>query len=184
MKKKIIIIVIIALVVGAGLFIFLDMKKDKELTRKKMSEVTSNYQTFKKLAGTFNTTRADLYSVVLNNIYYDDLAKNSDKYYAKFSEYEAEVDSITKTTKTLKSLCVGVYYPKITINNECNAYTTAYEAMYNYFVTDVKVYNKNITAYNTYAKEQNLTTTLKEYSTTKTKYIDYNNDGIYAGKES
>src|SRR5574344_1088102 len=103
MKKKIIIIVItIALVVGVGLFIFLDMKKDKELTRKKMSEVTSNYQTFKKLAGTFNTTRADLYSVVLNNIYYDDLAKNSDKYYAKFSEYEAKVDSITKKTKTLK----------------------------------------------------------------------------------
>ena len=55
--------------------------------------------------------------------------------------------------------------------------------MVNYFINDVTQVNKNIEEFNKYNQENNTgVTLLQKYNTTK-KYIDFNNDKEYAGKE-
>ena len=57
-----------------------------------------------------------------------------------------------------------------------------YEQVINYFVSDIKTYNKNVISYNNYQATLGTGLSVIKYNTNK-KYIDYNNDGKYDGKE-
>ena len=57
-----------------------------------------------------------------------------------------------------------------------------YEQVINYFVLDVDDYNENVKKYNEYQITISSTSSIKEYSTNK-KYIDYNGDKTFEGKE-
>ena len=82
----------------------------------------------------------------------------------------------------LDKLCEDVYYPESSINNKCINYKSIYEQVVNYFVTDINIYNKNIVNYNNYQASLGSGLLLKSYDTNK-KFIDYNKDGSYDGKE-
>ena len=79
-------------------------------------------------------------------------------------------------------MCDDVYYPESSINNKCINYKSIYEQVVNYFVTDINIYNKNIVNYNNYQASLGSGLLLKSYDTNK-KFIDYNKDGSYDGKE-
>ena len=81
----------------------------------------------------------------------------------------------------MDKLCTDVYYPDSKVNTKCVNYKSIYEQVVNYFISDINVYNKNVKEYN---KEQNdnKDKMIEEYKTNK-KYIDYNNDKTYDGKE-
>ena len=71
-----------------------------------------------------------------------------------------------------------MYYPDSNTNNKCSNYKVIYEQVANYFVSDIANYNKNV-------KQCNKSITDNKISIYKTnkKYIDYNNDKKYDGKD-
>ena len=100
----------------------------------------------------------------------------------KLSNYENLVDELEKNTNNLNKLCDDAYYPESKINNICLNYKSIYEQVINYFVSDIKTYNKNVVSYNNYQATLATGLSVIKYNTNK-KYIDYNNDGKYDGKE-
>ena len=101
---------------------------------------------------------------------------------SKLSNYESLVDELENNAKKLSSLCEDVYYPDGNVNNKCFNYKSIYEQVVNFFLSDIEVYNKNVKEYNDYQTANNLTFLVKEYKSKK-KYIDYNEDGVFDGKE-
>ena len=82
----------------------------------------------------------------------------------------------------LEKYCKNVYYTDSKVNTKCKEYGEVYEQVINAFVSDVKLYNENITNYNKYQAEKGGTLFLNSY-VTKKKYLDYNGDKKYQGKE-
>ena len=82
----------------------------------------------------------------------------------------------------MEKLCSNVYYPDGNINAKCSEFGGVYEQIVNAFVSDIKLYNDNINKYNEYAKENGSDTSLEAYKTEK-KYIDYNKDKKFDGKD-
>lgn len=181
MKKKYLIIIISIVLIISGLisFFIISFQNDKKETIKRMSQVEKNYTKFLSEATKFDDTREDIYNTIFNDTYYDAIIENDSTYKTKFSNYELLVDSIKKETNKLKELCTNVYYPDSTINSKCSAYTLTYEEINNYFVTDTILYNDYITKSNSYAESSKLL----NYNTKK-KYIDFNKDNKYLGKEA
>lgn len=158
------------------------LKNDKAKTYKRMEDVTNYFETFSSNTTAFENERDNLYNNVLENIYYDTMYTSDKEIKNKLSNYENLVDEMAKNTNKLNSLCDDVYYPDSSINNKCNNYKNIYEQVVNYFVNDIKIYNDNVLKYNNYQATLGSGLKLAKYQTKK-KYIDYNNDGKYDGKE-
>ena len=93
------------------------------------------------------------------------------------------LDEMAKIAEELKESCGDIYFPEADTNNKCQTYALSYEEMVNYFMNDIVQVNQNIEEYNKYNEEnQTGIAPLQKYNTTK-KYIDFNNDKEYAGKE-
>ena len=90
------------------------------------------------------------------------------------------IDELEGNTLKLNKLCEDAYYPDSSTNKKCMNYKSIYEQVVNYFVTDINNYNNNIKKCNSLISDEN--SKIKNYKTKK-KYIDYNNDGKYDGKE-
>ena len=160
----------------------LGLQEDKQQTYKRIEVVKDNFNVFNNNTTAFETARDELYKDVLANVYYDSMPETDAAVKSKLSNYENLVDELGKNAKALEKLCDEVYYPDSEANSNCNNYKNIYEQVVNYFVSDVKVYNKNVKSFNEYQKSQNSAVTIKEYETNK-KYIDYNQDKKYDGKE-
>ena len=81
----------------------------------------------------------------------------------------------------MNSLCEDVYYNDLSVNNQCGNYKNIYEQVNNYFVSDIKLYNDNVSKYNDYQKSIYSSLIINNYDTNK-NYIDYNGDKKYEGK--
>ena len=57
-----------------------------------------------------------------------------------------------------------------------------YEQVVNYFVSDINFYNNKVEKYNEYQSSMGTLLRIKKYTTDK-KFIDYNEDNQYDGKE-
>lgn len=171
------------LIISGGVSSFvLGLKKDKEEILKRINEVNDEFEVFSTNTSVFETFRDELYNVVLSNVYYDTMYDEDKKVKNKLSNYENLVDELTKNTNKLDSLCDDVYYPDSKVNTKCNNYKSIYEQVVNYFISDINVYNENVKKYNEYQKNKNSDLRVDKYKTTK-KYIDYNKDNEYDGKE-
>ena len=166
---------------GVSSFV-LGLKQDKEEIYNRINEVNNSFETFSTNTSVFEGYRDELYGVVLNNVYFDTMYEQDKIVKNKLSNYENLVDELTKNTKNLDSLCNDVYYPDSKVNTKCNNYKSIYEQVVNYFVSDINVYNKNVDKYIEYQKNNNSNLKIEKYKTNK-KYIDYNNDNEYDGKE-
>ena len=107
-------------------------------------------------------------------IYYDSEHGHKNFLNEKVYNTKEEIINVLKLNK----LCDDVYYPDSNTNNKCSNYKVIYEQVVNYFVSDIANYNKNV-------KQCNKSITDNKISIYKTnkKYIDYNNDKKYDGKD-
>lgn len=161
----------------------LGFKHDKQEVSKRMKLVNSAYETFKTEVKDFTTTRDDLYDNVFSELYFETLNLTINNCLKELEKYEQQLDEIEKVALKLQENCQDIYFPDKEANNKCQTFATSYEEIVNYFVNDIKQVNDNIKKYNTYNQENNTgIAPLQEYSTTK-KYIDFNKDKKYEGKE-
>lgn len=172
----------IMLVSGGVALFLLDLKKDKEVTYRQIQDVADEFEVFSNNTSAFESFRDDLYTNVLSEVYYDTMYSEDKSVKNKLSNYEQLVDELTKNTNKMNKLCENVYYPDSVANSRCSNYKSIYEQVVNYFVYDISLYNKNVQNYNNYQKKNASTLVIEEYKTKK-KYIDYNNDKKYDGKE-
>lgn len=169
------------LIMSGGFSLFVtSLRNDKQVTLNRMEEVNGIFEDFSATTSIFESYREDLYAEVLQGIVCDQLATNYTVVENKLSNYENIVDEIDKKVVKMDKLCDEVYYPDSSVNSKCSNYKNIYEQVVNYFVSDVSVYNKNVSQCNVDLQQAGIK--LKEYKTKK-KYIDYNEDKKYEGKE-
>lgn len=184
-KKLIYIFFCIGLVltISGGFSSFLiNLKKDHQEVLRRMEDVSSIFEGFSTDTTKFEETRDDLYTDALGNVYYDTLYKSDKDVKKKIESYEEILNTLTEDVKELDNLCGKVYYPDKEVNNMCINYKSIYEQAVNYFVSDINTYNDNIKKYNEYQKSINSDKIVKKYKTDY-KYIDYNEDNAFDGKE-
>lgn len=170
----------IVLIISGGFSSFLiELRKDKENTLNLMRVVDDEFEIFSANTSVFESSREDLYAELLEGVVCDQLVLNDVSIKNRLSNYENLVDELSKNVSKLDKLCVDVYYPNSSTNSKCMNYRNIYEQVNNYFVTDIHNYNKNIKICNS---NNSSGTTIKEYKIKK-KYIDYNGDKKYDGKE-
>ena len=171
------------LIISGGVSSFVSgLRKDRNEIYSRINEVNDEFEVFSTNTSVFESTRDNLYNVVLSNVYYDTMYDEDKSVKTTLSNYENLVDELTKNTNNLDKLCDDVYYPDSTVNTKCNNYKSIYEQVMNYFVEDIKTYNENVDKYNEYQKNNNSDLRVDKYKTKK-NYIDYNNDKVYDGKE-
>ena len=171
------------MIIAGGVSSFLiGLRADKELTNKRMVVVGDAFEEFSTNTSFFENERDVLYNEVLSNLFFDTMVQNDEVVTERLSNYEEMVDEMTKQVKELDKLCDDVYYPDSSVNNKCSNYKVIYEQVVNYFLSDISIYNENIEKFNEYQKSISSGISLKKYSTNK-KFIDYNNDREFAGKE-
>lgn len=182
LKIVAIILAVLGVITGSlGLFV-LSIKKDQRATVERVTEVVTTYKKFSDEVDKFNDIRNDLYSNILDNVYIDNIDEMDANVQVSLRKYEDVVDNVSKVTNELSKLCGNIYFTDSKARNKCEGFASVYEQIVNAFVSDVDGYNKSMDDYNNYQKELNTGVSLKHYESTK-KYIDYNNDKKYEGKE-
>ncbi|MBR2828729.1 MAG: hypothetical protein IKE70_05810, partial [Bacilli bacterium] len=126
--------------------------------------------------------RDDLYNKVLSSVFYDTMYEQDIDVKMKLTSYEKLVDQISDNTYKLNALCSNMIFPEGEANSRCSNYKSIYEQVVNYFVGDIKVYNDNVSKYNEYQKNIGSNLNINYYKTNK-RYIDYNSDGSFDGRE-
>lgn len=172
----------ILIISGSVSSFLISLRDDKNRTYKRMNDVNNSFEVFSTNVTAFENFRDELYTNVFSNTYFDTMYIDDTNIKNKLSNYENLVDELDKNTKNLNHLCDDVYYPDSAVNKKCSNYRSIYEQVINYFVSDIDSYNKNVEKYNNYQASQGSNLIIKNYKTTK-KYIDYDNDGKYSGKE-
>lgn len=185
MRKKVIILCVvgvISILIGLSIQFVYSLKDDREKTLARMDDVILEYKNFSDSIDVFNDMRNSLYLDVFEKFYYDTMGQNDQEVKEILFSYEGAVNNITTTTNSLADLCGTIYYPDSNVNGKCKSFPGVYEQVVNAFVSDVELYNNNISQYNNYQKENGASEVLEKYNTDK-KYIDYNKDKKYEGKE-
>ena len=160
----------------------LGLKSDREEVLARMGDVSAEYEKFNTNVSLYGDYREDLHESIFENLFFETMYTSDKLVKDELAKYEGMVDEMTLSVNVLDDLCKNIYYPKSEVNNMCNNYKTMYEQVVNYFVYDINDYNANVDKYNEYEKANNLIFTINRYETSK-KYIDYNGDNKFAGKE-
>ncbi len=172
----------ILIISGSVSSFLISLSNDKKRTYKRMDDVSNSFEVFSTNVTAFENLREQLYTTTFNNVYYDTMYQQDNEVKNNLSNYEHLVDELKNNTTNLNKLCDNVYYPNSSVNKKCAEYKTIYEQVINYFVSDINSYNDNVTKYNNYQASQGSNLTIDKYLTTK-KFIDYDNDDKFAGKE-
>lgn len=188
-NKKIVTLVLlgsVCLISGFVLMFISSIKKDQKELNSRIDTIIKGYKKYKKDLVDINKERDLIHNEFLDKIYYETFQQKDTEYKNKILKYEEDITDLSKKNKKLKEYCnSGVYYSSTDANNKCRAFNIAYEQMINTFVEDVSIFNSNIDKYNKWLDEKGDKTSirLEKYKTKKT-YIDFNDDGDYAGKEN
>lgn len=172
----------IMIISGCASSFVIGLQADREKTQERMVVVSDEFENFSTNTSLFEEARDELYVNYLGDLYYDSLFQDDTIIKNKLSNYENMVDELGKQAASLRKLCKDVYYPDSKVNSQCSNYESIYEQVVNYFVNDINLYNKNIDQYNNYQTANGGVNLLNKYKTTK-KYLDYNNDKEFEGKE-
>ena len=173
---------LVLLISGGFSSFLLGLKSDHSEVLRRMDDVSGVFESFSTNTTVFEEFRDELYNDVLGNVYYETMFLTDSTVKQKLKDYEKIVDLVEKDTKQMDKLCGNVYYPDVEANNKCMNYKSIYEQVVNYFITDIKIYNENVDKYNQYQESINSNMIVKKYNTNR-KYIDYNGDKIFDGKE-
>lgn len=186
-KVKVLILIGITCVIWGFVIMFISsVKKDQKEMNDRMETILTSYDEFSKKISEFNTMRDTLHTEFLDKVYYETLESKDVEFKNKLKKYEELVSSISVSTKdNLRQYCKDdIYYASSDVNSKCAAFKQGYEEMVNSFVDDINSYNNNLTQYNSWLDSESKTDSIKleKYQTNK-KYIDYNSDGIYSGRD-
>ena len=173
---------IIMIIAGTVSAFIVSLSDDREKTQARMVVVSDSFKKFSDEVSAFELERDKLYTETLGNIYFETLRTDDTLVKTKLNNYESIVNTLTKDVNVMDDLCKDVYYPDSNINNKCSNYKLIYEQVINNFLNDVKLYNDTIDVFNNNEIKKGSTFALIKYMTNK-KYIDYNSDGIFEGKE-
>ena len=186
-KVKILVIIGITCIVWGFITMFISsVKKDQKEMNSRMDIINKSYKDFSKKIEEFNTMRDSLHKEFLDKVYYETLVTQDTEFKNKLKTYEELVSNISLSTKdNLRKYCIDdIYYSSSDVNSECAAFKLGYEEMVNSFVDDINQYNSNLVQYNAWLDSEGKTDSIHlEGYETKKKYIDYNKDGEYSGKE-
>ena len=173
----------LVLIVSGGFSSFLTgLHDDRVEVLRRMEDVNAEFEGFNTNVSIFEEYRDNLYNEVLGNVYYETMYQNDKDVKSTLSTYESIVDELEKSTKKLDVLCKNIYYPKSDTNHKCVTYKNIFEQVVNYFVTDIYIYNDNVKKYNEYQENYNKDLIVMGYNI-EMDYIDYNNDGVFDGRE-
>lgn len=186
MKKSLKIIGIVTLIM-AILFVlacvyYNGLKEDTKATAKKTNQIIKAYPAFTKAVDDFSKLRTQFYELK-EDLYVDTLKDNVDGWNGFISNYEKAISKVDKKAKILKKNC-KIKYGDVRANTRCTTFKANYEAANNYYINDVKMYNKLIDEYESYNEESGnkYGTAYKMRYVVYKKYIDYDKDGEYFGK--
>ena len=186
MKKQVTILSslgVLFIVLGIITNFTINLKQDKKEVNIRMKSINSIYEIFKTNTQSFSETRDHLYDNIFSELYFETLNQSIPRCLEELQNYEVILNKVVNNAIELKKKCEGLYFPEANINTKCKTAILSYEEMVNYFINDVTQVNENIEEFNKYNKENNTgIAPLQKYNTTK-KYIDFNNDKDYTGKE-
>lgn len=184
MKKVVWILVVLffILLICFGGYIFAkNVREDQELTKEKMKEINKAYKEFNSGVMAFAAKREELYSF-LENTYLEDIANNYQNWNLYIDSYEKTIKEVEKNSSVLKESCF-IKFASVEVNSNCTNFIANYEAAMNYYITDIKNYNKIVKEYNTWAEANSKEKLEKGKLVVHKKYIDFDKDGEYFGKE-
>lgn len=180
MKKRVLYIIlgIVLIVVLCFIVLFIrNILEDNRKTNEKMEKIQIIKTNFDEKINDYNKNRSSIRSIV-DDIVVDKFEGAYDTVNLLLKKEESTVLEVKDYVSQLDKYCNGKVYPDSYVNSFCLEYKINYEEMVNVFLEDVKNVNGIIEKYNSsYDKE------LKIYSGKIEKYIDYNKDGSYSGKE-
>ena len=186
--KKVVFIIIIVLIIGSigfGGYLFTkNIKEDKKLTNEMMQKLIKEYNKFDKSIGDFASKREEFY-VMQEDAYLESISQNVETWNNFVSDYSKSIVNIKKNSKLLDKYCFNKF-ASIEVNNSCTKFIANYEAAMNYYISDIKSYNKNIVEkYNSWISENNYDYQKLENGKLSAykDYIDYDKDNEFFGKE-
>ena len=183
LNKSVIILIVLIIIILLPFVCFVSVIKDKNDSKEVMNIIKKDYKAFQDDVVSFNTYRDKVYDEIFADSDYNTFKEKSKDFDKFFINYEKLVNKIKKNSNQLITFCDGIYYTDIDVNTMCLIFGDNYETLYNSFIIDVKHYNTLVKEYNTYLEKNNLSEhKLNNYKTNK-KYIDYNHDKKYSGKE-
>lgn len=185
MKRKIVIIILLILLFAIGIagYFFIDgIKEDQAVTKAKSKEILASYKEFNSSIQAFATLREEYY-VSRENTFLEEFSKDIKYWNDLMDKYAESIKKVENNAKDLKKNC-KVKFADVNVSSSCTNFKANYEAARNYYVTDIKGYNKVVKQYNDWALENNKTSEkLKEGEFPfGEKYIDVDKDGEYFGK--
>ena len=187
MKKVVLVVIVVLIIVlfGTGGFLFVkNLKKDTKLTNETIKILLKEYEKFDSDINLFASKREELYSM-LDESYNENISKNVDIWNSLIDEYSKIVLDIKNDSKVLDKYCFNKF-GSIEVNSKCTNYIANYEAAMNYYIFDIKSYNKNIVEkYNNWvdANEFKYKKLANGELTAYKDYIDYDKDKEYFGKD-
>ena len=187
MKKSLKVIGIVFIII-AILFVLAwiwasGLKEDQEETKKTMKLVLDSYENFNNRVEEFSNYRNKFYEMK-EDLFLETLGENAEEWNDFMGKYADSISEVEKSSKNLKENC-EIKYGDVNTNSKCTAFKANYEAAHNYYISDIKLYNDLIDDYDKWNKEEdNKYPEVKKgtYPVYK-KYIDFDKDGEYFGKE-
>lgn len=184
-KKVFIIILVVVLIITAISLLTVNfvknMKKDREETIKTMEQIREKYRTFSPLVEEFSEKRTEYYTMKDEKLYLENISDSKDEIISFMDEYSTLVYKVHNDSKYLEDNCMRKYSDN-RVNNTCNLFKQGYEAIMNYYMTDIKGYNEFVTSYNEWSKESNSALKLDKIEfDLYSDYIDYDKDGSFLG---
>lgn len=187
MKKKwviisSIIVLIVAILVTCGTIFVKNFNEDKKKTLVIMEEIKEKYKEFSPLVEKFSEARANFYNGKEELFFLESINDNREAIAALMNDYETLVMNVHTSSAYLQENC-DRKYSSSSVNNTCNLFKQGYEAVMNYYMTDIEVYNMLVQEYNEWITENNLAEEpLSKYQfSLYNAYIDYDKDGSYLG---
>lgn len=159
------------------------LKEDQEETKKTMKLVLDSYENFNNRVEEFSNYRNKFYEMK-EDLFLETLGENAEEWNDFMGKYADSISEVEKSSKNLKENC-EIKYGDVNTNSKCTAFKANYEAAHNYYISDIKLYNDLIDDYDKWNKEEdNKYPEVKKgtYPVYK-KYIDFDKDGEYFGKE-
>ena len=149
-----------------------------------MKKLIKEYEKFDISINEFASKREEFY-LMQEDAYLQTISQNIETWNNFVNEYSKLIVNIKDNSKLLDKYCFNKF-ASVEVNSKCTKYIANYEAAMNYYITDVKSYNKNIVAkYNGWISDNNFDyQKLQEGKLSAYKdYIDYDKDNEYFGKE-
>ena len=178
-KSYIIIFVIVGCIIFGFSFVFVrGVLNENKKTNERMVEIQKYEDKFNEEIKKFNNSRATL-KVLLEGVYTDYFNDKYDNVKLLLNQEEEAVKNVNTYVLKLDNYCGGRIYSNSLVNSFCLAYLVNYEEMVNVYVNDIGRINQLVKTYN-----QSNSGSLEEYSSLDFgEDIDYNRDGVFAGKE-